>query len=206
MNEHSSEIGGNASELGPSILDASVFSSRSHCETLINAREEFFLSDTLYRLLYRQYDREKVFNTLKQFMFRPWGYLPDEKFEMQPYLTPYKSKMGYVEEVYPYYEKSLLPQEVKDIILDEYSFLKEHSSVLMSTRRLAQHLHRWGIILLDASNKSYDWKHSHLAKVRGPKWIVGILLVSAGAVSLPAVPVIGAIIAGGGVTLALFDP
>jgi hypothetical protein len=125
-------IGENASKLLPSILDASVFSSVDHCDKLLQARENFFVSDTLYTMLYREYDKIKVFDTLRYFVFPPPGYLPLEKLDLQSYLEPYKFKEEYVKEIYPYYEKSLLPSEVKQIILDEYSFLKEYSSVVSS--------------------------------------------------------------------------
>ncbi len=59
MNEKAYEINENASKLFPSILDASVFSSFSHCEAMLQAQESFFVSATLYSMLYKEYDKKK---------------------------------------------------------------------------------------------------------------------------------------------------
>lgn len=200
MDKESFKIEVNVPELLPTILDASVLLSRSRCETLIQAREKFHVSATLYNLLYEEYDMRKVFDTLCHFAQHRLKYLPHEKFDVQPLLEPYKFKKEYVEEIYPYYEKSSLPLEVKEIILDEYSFLKEHSSVLMATKRFAGHLYKWGIIILDASNQFYIWKHSKFEKIRGPKWILGVLLAITGMATE------GDKLTGGGVIVALLDP
>lgn len=198
MHEEAYEIKGNTSKLLPTILDASVLSSFRHCEVLLQAHEKFFVSATLYAMLYEEYDRRKVFDTLRYFVWRPLEYLP--------YLEPYAFKKEYIEEIYPYYEKSLLPSGVKHIILDEYYFLKEHSSILMSTKRFARHLHRWGIVLVDATNKIYDRKHRLFKKIRGPRWLGGILLSAAGVARLSTMPVLGLILGAGGIILILFDP
>lgn len=206
MNKLSGEIEENVSRLVPSILDASVFSSFPHCQTLLEAGEEFFVSAQLYTLFYKKYDKRKVFDTLRHFVWRPQEYLPSEKLHLQPCLIPYEFKKEYIQEIYPYYQKSLLPLEVKRIILDEYSFLREHSSILMFTKRFSRHLYRWGIILLDATNKVYDRKRFLFGKIRGPRWILGVLLSSTGIKTLSEDPVMGAIFAGGGTALILFDP
>ena len=147
MNNESYKTQESEAKLLPSILDASVFTSLSHCEVLLGAREKFFVSKALYTILYEEYDRQKVFNTLSRFVWRPLKYLPSEKIDLHVYLTPYEFKKEYTEEIYPYYQKSRLPVEVKQIILDEYSFLKEHSSIFMSTKRLSKYLHQWGLSL-----------------------------------------------------------
>jgi len=88
-----------------------------------------------------------------------------EKLDLQSRLKPYIYKKEYVEEIFPQYMKSLLTPEAKRIILDEFSFLKEHSSILMSTKKLASHLHRWGVVLIDASNKVFDRKESLFERI-----------------------------------------
>lgn len=206
MHEETYGIKGSTSKLLPTMLDASVLSSFRHCEVLLQAHEKFFVSATLYAMLYEKYGKRKVSDTLRYFVGRSLEYLPSEKLELRPYLEPYAFKKEYVEEIYPYYEKSLLPSEVKHMILDEYSFLMEHSSILMSTKRFARHLHRWGIVLVDATNKIYDRKHRLFKKIRGPRWLGGILLSAAGISKLFTTPVLGFILATGGMTLILFDP
>ena len=118
----------------------------------------------------------------------------------------YRFKEEFVEELYPYFEQSLLPSEVKHTILDEYSFLREHSSILMSTARFAKRLHRWGIPLVDGMNKYYDRKHALFEKIRGPRWIGGVLLSAAGLAALSSIPIVGVILGTGGTILILFDP
>lgn len=194
------------SSLRPVILDASVFTSFSHCETLLRAGENFFVSSTLYQMLYEEYDLQMLHNTLRHFAWRPPKYLPAAKLYLQIYMEPYSFKREHVEELYPYLEEILLPPEVNQIILDEYSFLKEHSSILMSTKRFAKHLHRCGIVLIDAVNKSYDQKHRFFAKIRGPRWLLGVLLQVAGLATLSQNPLIGSILAGGGTALIVTDP
>lgn len=193
-------------KLSPSILDASVFTSLSHCDVLREAQEKFFVSKALYTILYEEYDREKVFNTLSHFVWRPLKYLPSEKINLQVYLTPYEFKKEYTEEIYPYYQESRLPVEVKQIILDEYSFLKEHSSIFMSTKRLSKYLHQWGVIFIDATNKFYDEKHSFFDKVRGVRWIMGFLLGATGIVRFAQEPMIGTMLQASGAALILLDP
>jgi len=204
--ERLDSIAGNIFELSPTILDASVFCSYSHCELLLQTRTKFFISASLYNLLYEEYDKARVFNTLGQFVWRRLSYLPSEKLELRPYLEPYEFKRQYVNEIYRHYETSKLPLEVKQIILDQYSFLKEHSSMLLYTRRTAKHLHGWGITLLDATNKCYDRKRSFFWSIRGVRWILGTLLASGGIAQLSGNPLVDTIAAVGGIVLVLFDP
>jgi hypothetical protein len=206
MNNESYKIRENEAKLLPSILDASVFTSLSHCEVLLEARKKFFISEALYTILYKEYDREKVFNTLSRFVWQPLKYLPLEKINLQPYLIPYKFKKEYTEEIYPHYQESRLPVEVKQIILDEYSFLKEHSSIFMSTKRFSKYLHQWGVIFMDATNKFYDGKHSFFKKMRGVRWIMGFLLQAAGIARFAEDPRIGTILQASGAVLILLDP
>lgn len=196
----------NIFELSPSILDVSVFTSWSHCDVLLQAHTKFSVSATLYTVLYEEYDRRRVFDTLGYFVWRPLSYLPLEKLDLRPYLEPYRFKGEYIEEIYPHYKKSLLPMEVKQIILDEYSFLREHSSTLMYTRRFARHLHKWGVVLLDATNKVYDRKKSFFKEIRGVRWTLGMLLASTGIAKISQEPTMGTILAASGTVLVLFDP
>jgi len=90
--------------------------------------------------------------------------------------------------------------------LDEYSFLREHSSMLMPTTRFARRLHQWGIVLLDGTNKFYDRKHSLFERIRGPRWIVGVLLSGSGVAALSSYPIVGTAVGAAGVILILVDP
>jgi hypothetical protein len=165
-------------------------------------------------VLYEQYDRAKVFDTLGRFTWRYPVILPPERLdlwpepwsELRPYLEPYSFKREYVEDIWDYYEASRLPSEVKRIILDEYSFLKQQSAILLYTTRTARYLHRWGITLLDATNKVYDKKRSLFERIRGARWIIGTLLASAGTKQASGDPLLDTIAAIGGVVLVLWDP
>jgi hypothetical protein len=115
-------------------------------------------------------------------------------------LRPYRYKRGLVEDVYPKYSESYLPQVVKGIILDEWSFLKDRSSLIMSSKKFAQHMRRWGVATVDAANQVYDFKHELLLPTRGPRFLLGVLVAIGGVVAL------GTVVTAGGIALALLDP
>jgi len=166
----------------PVILDASVFTSIKHCEAILLTRKTFYVSQTLYRMLYE--DIFKTINFIKRhftyFRKKPAKYdfqvLAEKLMAMRDFLKPYRYKGSLIEDLSPHFKKVRQPL-VREIVLDEYSFLKERSSVLMRTRRFANYLHRLGVVTLDATNKIYWKKHELLATIRGLKWMVGIILV-----------------------------
>jgi len=196
----------------PVILDASIFTSIEHCEAILVTRKTFHVSQTLYRMLYQ----EDLFETIT-FMNRYFSYFPRKPFEYYPrvlaerlmamkdILKPYRYKEHIVKELLPYLEKIRQPKPklVRDIVLDEYSFLREHSSVLMRTKRFANYLHKWGVIILDATNRIYRKKHELLAATRGVRWILGIILALKGNRIIPLSQEYTML---GGLILLLLDP
>jgi len=132
--------------------------------------------------------------------------LPAEKLfpEMREILQPYDFRREKVNDVYQYYESSALPNFVRKIALDEWSFVKENSSVLIVFNQLASFLHQWGIVIVDATNQAVDLKAQLLHPFHGVRVILGIA-VSIAALRKAKQGATVAATAWGGVALALFD-
>lgn len=129
-------------KFSPSIIDPSIFVSYDHCMVLLQSQPEWYISATLHEMLYKNYERTKIFSTLQYFVEGPLAYLPLEKLNLSGKLFPYQYKEKYIKEIHSEYLKSELPEEVKLILLDQYSFLKEHSSILMITKKFAEYLYK----------------------------------------------------------------
>ena len=198
------------SKIHPIMIDASVFTSEKHCQALLGTKEQFQVSRTLYDLMLGEKRFESVSDpllyTLDRFSWKRLEYIPTEIMNLRTRIEPYKYKEKYVKEIYPSYEKSILPWEVKDIILDEFSFLKEHSSILMSTKKFVRQLHRWGIVLIDASNKVFDQKKDLFERIRGVRWLMGLATSATSATQLAEGHVIGSAISVGATFIILMDP
>jgi len=132
--------------------------------------------------------------------------LPSYPRQLAEMLIPYKYKPANVS---LFLEK--MSAEERDsprniILLDEYSFLKEHSSLLLRTRRTLRLLREWGASVLDLSNRAFDVKHKALQKLRGPRWFLATMVSASGAAMFPGNPVVGSITFLGGVLIAVTDP
>jgi len=195
----------------PMMLDASVLTDEEYCQAIIKSpKPKFYISSTLYEFLCEKYWRNEVYTILNR--FRPWQErgmpLPAPKLldEFRAKLKPYHYKNELIKDIYDSYRRSVLPEKVKQIILDEWSFLKEESSILMRTSYFRYILHRWGIVIIDASNKVFDLKLRFVYPYRGLKWLLGIAIAISSLSQIrnkPKLAIIGAV---GGVALALLDP
>ncbi len=196
--------------LEPAMLDAGVLTRRVLCEAVsASKRNEFYLSQALYDLMYKRSDQEDIYKVLNHFRSpSTWGKpLPAEKFRDQfvHKLRPYPYKKEFVQDVYSAYLESPLPDTVKNIVLDEWSFLKDKSSIIMAAKHFAGYLYSWGVPLFDAANQFVDAKHALLNPVRGMKFFLGLAIAMSGYI-VSNDPRVKKWITTGGVALALFDP
>lgn len=164
------------SGLEPVIVDASVFASAWHIRTLRNFTGDLFVSEVMYNLLYKEKDYDGFVQTLRYFSSRWPDYPLEELSNFRKRLRPYERKTEYVSEIEDYLRWVYVPDPVKLTILDEYSFLREHSSLLFRTKRIAYYLKKCSIPFLDASNKFVDDKEKVFHSIRGPRWLLGILI------------------------------
>jgi len=187
------------------ILDASIFTSYHHCDKILRMREKFFVSETLYDILFEDKYKHNKEYVVKYFGPRGVRGLPNIKYDLKSMLVKYTYKKEYVEDIMTNIKEFKVPEEVKNIILDQYSFLKEHSISLMSTRKFAKLLYKLGIPIVDALNKGVDWKRKKLEPIRGLRWIIGLLIAFGTAVASPATA-LATSASYGGIGVALFDP
>ncbi len=191
------------------MLDGSVFTNADLLQNLISSKRTFHVSATLYSLLYERYDFETVHQTLNYFR-RPeeWNAgLPAEKLlpDLRALLRPYQVRSELIDDVFRQSELSALPVNVKRIILEEWSFMKEHSSLLLIFDRAVSTLHQWGVVVLDATNQVANLKTQLLQPLHGIKVLLGIAVAIA-ALRKTEKGNVAAATAWGGVALALFDP
>lgn len=69
-------------------------------------------------------------------------------------IKPYKANSTYAEEFRKITKGEILfkIKEIEDIIIDEYSFLRENSSLLLRTKKTISYFKRFGIATLDVGN------------------------------------------------------
>jgi hypothetical protein len=189
------------------ILDASVFSSHKHCNAILKMGDKCYISDALFRILFEDKDIYVRGEILKHFGRRGITQYPHIKYDLRTLLVRYEYKKKYVEDILPLVERLHVHPEIKHIILDQYSFLKEHSIILMATKKFAFILHKCGIPTLDAMNKFCAWKKDKFKHFEGVKWFLGFLS-KIGTIGLAVTQDIpSAIMAAIGETLfALMDP
>jgi len=201
------------------MLDASVFSSPEHCEEAFEAYEttgqKFRVSAALYKLVYDEVPPSVVvgtlgmFGTSKRFLKHlsdnrdsPFSYL----MELKPTLEPYQSNPEYVKELIQYPGWQDLPPIAEKIVFDEYSFLREHSSIVMRTRALAKFLKKRGISVLEKPNDISDIKKLLFRRFRGARWLVGIVVALAAIPNIANNPALASIIGLGNYVLVVTDP
>jgi hypothetical protein len=191
-------------KLSVAIIDPSVVTSSSHIRKLHNAEQRLFIPAALVKTIKEQ----KVDEILRYFVWWDWqAKLSPEFFELMEKAETYKYKEENVRDIFPELEKIDLPDYVKQILLDEYSFLKENSALLLRFRRTIQHFRNSGISTLDVMNKIKDEKERVFERIRGPRWIIAILLDSGALVEyLKQDPLWGTILAVSGIVLTVFDP
>jgi len=194
----------------PVIIDPSVLTKRWHAEaTMAPMRGQFYLSATLHSLLYKNHDPRSLYEVLNYFRprYRWIEPLPIEKLlpEVIERMKPYKFKEEFVSEIRERVNESHYPPLVREVILDEWSFLRENSSALMASWNFAKIMQDFGVAVLDATNRVLDAKTQIVQPYRGLKWFLAIALAGVAVkyrhrTNWVTVPAVGALV------LAVFDP
>jgi hypothetical protein len=180
----------------PIMVDPSVFSSILHTSILNELMQPLFISGTLAKLLFDKPDH--ALEILRGFGWRDFPILPSKSMRERFKLYDYNEK--YVADwMQQSYKISKVP-EVRTIVLDELSFLLEHSSLLMRTTRTLRHFRKLGIGILDFTGSAYHAKHHALEPLKGARWYLALSVAAAGVV------VNSPIVALGGVIIVAFDP
>jgi hypothetical protein len=191
-------------KLSALIIDPSVITSDSHIHKLLNIEQRLFIPATLYWMVKEQ----KVNEVLRYFVWWDWqAKIAREYFKLIEKAEIYKYKEGNVKEIVSQIERVNLPVYVKQILLEEYSFLKENSALLLRFRRTIQYFRKIGISTLDVTNKIRDEKERIFERIRGPRWIVALSLDFSALIKYAEQdPLWGTILAISGIVLTIFDP
>jgi len=192
-------------KLSTVMIDPSVLTSGAHTQKLFDIQQKLFIPATLARAI----EDKKIVEVLRYFVW-PYFQLPEfspEYFRLKEKIVIYKYRKENVEEIISSLERVDLPEYVKGILLEEYSFLKEHSALLLRFRRTVQHFRNLGVSTLDTANKLKDKKEQVFEQIRGPRWVVAILLDSGALINyLSGDPLWGTILGVSGFILTVFDP
>ena len=168
----------------PVMIDPSVLCSPRHVYALIESRYEIYVPATLFYLIGR--GEIERFQYVMSYFYWPWHKrFVKFDFEAIRFLVlkiakPYEAKREFITDVTPYFERIRVPPEVLEILLQEFSFLKEHSSLLMRTKRTLSYFKRAGFVIIDAANRLKDYKRRVFYRLRGLTWFV-VTLLSVGA-------------------------
>jgi len=192
------------------MVDPSILTSDKHVEAIIEYSDRVLVPATLSELISQSMDRrnsniDELFETVRFFTW-PWT-RPDlaRKISLlRERMTPYRAKEEYVREILPAVEKTRLPGRVKGILKEEYSFMRESSALLMRFRKTAEQLRKWGVPTLDTGKKFIEIKQDVLGKLKGPRWIIGLLME--GAAIFPEDPSWRPILGFSGMILLILDP
>ena len=187
------------------MLDPSVFTSYKHLKALQKYPEKLYVPQTFLKILIKEDIRE----FLAIFLRYPWvyslkryEYIPRDFIESLygEKLIEYVPKESYVKEILPFKEKIKVSEDVWKVLLEEYSFLRENSCLLLRFRNTIRYFRQMGISTLDALNNLIDVKEKFFHKIRGPRWIVTIVIETSALMSSNII--LGAL----GIILMTFDP
>lgn len=185
-------------KLRPSMVDPSIFTSDKHLTFLIKYHStETFLSRiyipyTFVRLVKEEGDNETL-ETLRYFVFpmqkyrvklsKDWQKLKHEILKM-PF---YEAKTEYEQEILPILEEQFesYPPFVKDILIEEYSFMREHSSLLLKGKQAIRYFQKILPVTIDATNRLVDKKQKLFHETRGLRWTIAFLLAIRDLPNLP---------------------
>jgi len=167
----------------PLMVDPSVLLSADLLKRLKEARYELYLSRTLYKIL-KERNEEEISNILRYFYW-PWQRrLIKIRFELMYQFIevtkpkPYEAILECRKEIEPYMEKVDLPHEVREILIEEFLFLREKSSLLLRFGRTLNYFKRAGISIINLANTLKDKKEKIFERIKGLKWLVVVLLVA----------------------------
>lgn len=197
------------------MIDPSIFTSDIHVTILARSSySPIFVSSTLAYLLEElrngEVEEREVVKVLRYFVFPPWVRnkitLSRHWHELKQRIVPYEARkehqahaMTKLEDRFP-----RLPQTVLRILAEEYSFMVKGSSLLLKSKQPLNYMRAILLAMLDASNKLKDRKEEIFNQIRGPRWIVAVLL-EAGAIKIED-PILASVLASGGFILVFFDP
>ena len=127
--------------------------------------------------LYRAYKEQKIHKILPYFVWAPRHANLSSVFPRLIEKTQiYEYKEENVKEILPQIDRIRLPSYAKTILLEEYSFLKEKSALLLRFRKVLQYFRNMSIPFLDVTNKLKDEKERIFHKMRGLRWVTAFLL------------------------------
>lgn len=156
------------------MIDPSILTSYEHMAPLINIKQKLFISATLVKAI----EKQEINKVLKHFV---WPYyrveFPKDLWRhLKERVTVYEYEREYVEDIAEELYSARIPKYVKGILLDEYSFLKQNSALLLRLQKTIQHFKRIGIPVLDFGNKLVDKKRKILEQIRVLNIIIALLL------------------------------
>jgi hypothetical protein len=148
----------------PLMVDPSVLLSSEHLSILRKAGYTLFLSRELHNIL-EERDKKIILYVLRYFCW------PQNKREIKvdfesmyrfieekDKVELYRASTRFKEEMESRLAKIHLPPEVRRILIDEYSFLRERSSLLLRYRKTVTYFKRAGMPIIDMANSLKDEK------------------------------------------------
>jgi hypothetical protein len=168
------------------MMDPSVLTSEAYVDALrqLYPERRIFVPATLIKAIGNNVVDEVlryfIWPTTRYYRLTP-SYL-EKILELQrrEYFLRYEYEEEYVREIIGLLERLVLPRYVeryvKDILLEEYSFLKRYSALLLRFKRTIHYFKELGISTLDVTNKVKDQKENIFRIARGLRWIVAVLL------------------------------
>jgi hypothetical protein len=167
----------------PLMVDPSVLLSTELLSKLRKAEYTLFLSEELYKIL-EERDKKKILYIMRHFCWAQYRIETKIDFESvfrfieeKAKIEHYHAKTEFEEEIESRLEKIHLPAEVQRILVDEYSFLRERSSLLLRYRRTVNYFRRAGLPIIDMTNLLKDKKEEIFHKIRGLRWLVALVLL-----------------------------
>jgi len=188
------------------MLDPSVFTSYKHLKALWEYPGRLYVPQTFLKILIEEEDIRKF---LLNFLRYPWFYclrryehIPRDFIESlrREKLIEYAPEERYIKEILPFKEKIKVSEDVWKILLEEYSFLRENSCLLLRFRNTIRYFRKMSIPILDALNNFADIKEKFFHKIRGPRWLVTIIIEASALMTSNVI--LGAL----GIILVIFDP
>jgi hypothetical protein len=171
----------------PLMVDASVFLSADHLQKLIEAKYELYISHRLYEIL--KTSNEKHISFILGFFYWPWQkklikldiktiYRFLNFANLKTYTAPPEDREEIMRSLKSNVIKVKLPLEIQEILVDELSFLRRKSSLLLTFRRTLNYFKRAGIKIIDFTNTLKDKKEEIFKEIRGLRYFIAISLTS----------------------------
>lgn len=169
-------------KLFPPMLDPSALASEGHIRAVLSFKGKVFFPRIAYDMIFEKEDLDG-FDTLARYFEWTRATQPRSKglvFELRPFLVPYRRLPQFSREISYQVERLHVSAETKNVIYDEYSFLREHSGLFSRSKKFMYYFRQIGIATLDNTRRVYDRKHAIFESARGVRWIAGVLMTAAG--------------------------